>query len=336
MLLDGGERGFDELRLVIGEGDPDVLRQQLLDLGHLGLDGLGHRHGGDAVQSRSGVRCGAPVDRVADIAQLDRVAAPGADDDLVEVLRAGDASGGADHDFALALIDLAAGQLQILGAERLGDLQNREVVGAQALGIELDANLAFPASVDGDLAHAVDRLKALFDLAVDQLGKFDHRAVGADGIEHDRQRLQIHLLHDGEVRRGRQIPEHEVHLLPHFLDGYVGVLFQVEDGDHRGEALHRDRAQLVKPGDGVHCALDDVGDLGLISCGEAPGLKVITVTTGMSTFGNRSTPREKKEKAPATTSDSTSMVANTGRWTQISASFCIGYAPGLARTGAPS
>src|SRR2546423_1000534 len=60
-----------------------------------------------------------------------------------------------------------------------------------------------------------------------------------------------------------------------------------------------------------------------ISCGDEPGLATVTVIVGKSIFGKRSTPRLKNEKAPTTTSDITSMVANTGRFTQISANHCI-------------
>jgi len=60
-----------------------------------------------------------------------------------------------------------------------------------------------------------------------------------------------------------------------------------------------------------------------ISCGDAPGFVTVTVMVGRSIFGKRSTPREKNEKMPTTVSDRINIVANTGRRTQISASFCI-------------
>src|SRR5258708_36326948 len=60
-----------------------------------------------------------------------------------------------------------------------------------------------------------------------------------------------------------------------------------------------------------------------ISWGDEPGLATVTVIVGKSIFGKRSTPRLKNENAPTTTSDITSIVAKTGRFTQISASHCI-------------
>ncbi len=59
------------------------------------------------------------------------------------------------------------------------------------------------------------------------------------------------------------------------------------------------------------------------SSAEAPASVVRTLTVGRSTEGNRSTPRRKKLAAPTTTSDSTIIAANTGRWIQTSASFCM-------------
>src|SRR6185295_522069 len=60
-----------------------------------------------------------------------------------------------------------------------------------------------------------------------------------------------------------------------------------------------------------------------ISCGEAPGLITVTVMVGRSIFGNRSTPSDLYEKSPTTVRLKIIIVANTGRRTQISASFCI-------------
>jgi hypothetical protein len=62
-----------------------------------------------------------------------------------------------------------------------------------------------------------------------------------------------------------------------------------------------------------------------ISRGLAPGLMTETVIVGKSIFGKRSTPSDMNEKAPTTVSDRISIVAKTGRRTQISASFCINH-----------
>src|SRR4029453_8381918 len=57
------------------------------------------------------------------------------------------------------------------------------------------------------------------------------------------------------------------------------------------------------------------------SSGLAPGRASDTLTVAGSAFGNRSTPRSRYEKIPSTTSDITSIVAETGRRTQNSESM---------------
>ena len=56
----------------------------------------------------------------------------------------------------------------------------------------------------------------------------------------------------------------------------------------------------------------------VISSGDAPGSRSWTLTWAGSAFGKRSTPRSRNENRPSTTSDITSIVANTGRRTQSS------------------
>ena len=57
-----------------------------------------------------------------------------------------------------------------------------------------------------------------------------------------------------------------------------------------------------------------------ISSGLAPGSDRATLIVAGSALGNRSTPRPRNEKVPSTTSDITSIVAETGRRTQSSES----------------
>jgi len=58
-----------------------------------------------------------------------------------------------------------------------------------------------------------------------------------------------------------------------------------------------------------------------ISSGLAPGSERATFTVAGSARGKRSTPRSRNEKMPVTTSDMTSIVANTGRRTHNSESI---------------
>jgi hypothetical protein len=68
------------------------------------------------------------------------------------------------------------------------------------------------------------------------------------------------------------------------------------------------------------CSIGSTTELD-ISAGLVPGNDTVTVTVAGSALGKRSTPRSRKEKIPSTTSDMTSMVANTGRRTQSSESM---------------
>src|SRR5262245_35770968 len=70
------------------------------------------------------------------------------------------------------------------------------------------------------------------------------------------------------------------------------------------------------------------------SSGLAPGSRVVTVTVGMSTFGKMSRPRSRYEASPRTTSETTSIVAKTGRRTQRSTSDTA-LRPGDRTRGGP-
>ena len=64
-----------------------------------------------------------------------------------------------------------------------------------------------------------------------------------------------------------------------------------------------------------------------ICSGDEPGFTTETDTVGMSILGSRSTPSPKNAYTPTTVSERTSIVANTGRRTQSSASLCMVRSP---------
>ena len=76
---------------------------------------------------------GAGVLDGADIANPDRDVAAGGDDDVGELLGPRQASDGADRQLPHALFEPAARQLEVLRAQRRGDIRGRERVGVQAI-----------------------------------------------------------------------------------------------------------------------------------------------------------------------------------------------------------
>ena len=72
----------------------------------------------------------------------------------------------------------------------------------------------------------------------------------------------------------------------------------------------------------IACSIGSITDEE-ISSGLAPGSDRFTFTVAGSARGNRSTPRSRNEKIPSTTSDITSIVANTGRRTHSSESMLV-------------
>src|SRR5687768_16297405 len=67
----------------------------------------------------------------------------------------------------------------------------------------------------------------------------------------------------------------------------------------------------------IACSMGSTTDVD-ISSGLAPGRVSETLTVAGSAFGNKSTPSPRNENVPNTTSDITSIVADTGRRTQNS------------------
>ena len=99
-----------------------------------------------------------------------------------------DAAARAQRDRLRPLIDAAAGDFDVLRLQRARDVGDRQVVGAQPIGVEPDVDLALAAAEDQHLADAVDA----FELAAQHL-------VGVFGDVADR---LVRAQRDAQHRRG--------------------------------------------------------------------------------------------------------------------------------------
>ena len=93
-----------------------------------------------------------------------------------------------------ALLDAAAGDLGVLRLQRARDVGDREVVGAQPIGVEPDVDLARAAADDDDLADAADALELAAQRLVGVLGDVADRLVGRHRERQDRRGVRIELL----------------------------------------------------------------------------------------------------------------------------------------------
>ena len=109
--------------------------------------------------------------RMADVRHADRRAVPGRDDDVVEVRGGVDAAERAQQQLALALLDRAAWDLDVLGDERVAHLGHRQAVRVQLLDVDDDVDFARAAAGEADFADAVDGLDDPRDLLVGELGQ---------------------------------------------------------------------------------------------------------------------------------------------------------------------
>ena len=94
-----------------------------------------------------------------DVAEQDGVAFLLPNDDVAERLHRLHAAAGAQRHAGGALLDAAAGDLDVLRLQRTLHVGDGEVVGAQPVGVELDVDLARAAADDHDLADAADALE---------------------------------------------------------------------------------------------------------------------------------------------------------------------------------
>src|ERR1035437_101579 len=306
VLLDLIHGGLDKDGLIADHLRPDIRRQRsgnllepLFDrLGggnriHAALFGYDQGYRRDTIEAGGGPRFLIAVFRPADIRHLHHVAVARGHGDLVELRGVENASGGAYGKLAGAVVQIAARQCQILGAQGVEHVVDGEGAGTQAVRIHLHMDLAARAAHDGDLADAGSVFQLLFDLLVGDQGDVSQGTPGGDGNLQNGRGIGIEFLNHRLLSGLRQLRHDEVDLVLHFLGGHVAVLGQLELNDDQRLAFGRGGAHLVHLADGVDRVLHLLGDFGFDLLGRSAGVGDDHQDGGDIALGKRSTPSVK-------------------------------------------
>ncbi len=253
-LTDRGQRTLDDLELAANALDDRdrVLPHRPADVEH---------HGGGLAEPDGAPGPLKAVLRVPDVRDPDRRAVPRRDDDLVEIGRRVDAPERAQQQLALALLDRAARDLDVLRHDGVAHLGDRQPVRVELLDVDDDVDLAGASAGEADFADAVDGLNHARDLLVGQLGeRAQAHRVGGHDERHHGIRVRIDLGDDRREQRRRHVPDGARHLLAHVVGRIVEVAFQDEPDRDLAPAFRDPCLNFVDPGDaadGLFHRLDD-------------------------------------------------------------------------------
>ena len=276
MLFDRRNRRLDIRRLLADDADAGAARRRFLgfvkafqhtidDRQSVGAALLQDRelHRRFAVEFGIGSRFGQTVIDARHVGKQNLSAALRAQHDVVELLHRSQAAQRAQRQFARALIDVAAGNFDVLRLQRFRHVVHRQIDGAQFIGVEPDIDLARLAAAQIDFADAVGR----FDLATQRfIGVFRDladRLLRRNRDRHDRNLRRIEAAHNRRIDVFGQVALRQADFIAHFLRRHVHVFFQNEgDGDGRN-ALAGRRAHFVDARQSSNRVLDFLGDFGL-------------------------------------------------------------------------
>ena len=96
------------------------------------------------------------AENAADVLELYRGAVDLADDDLADVVDALEFVECTDQELGLAVLEYAAGQVDVFGVEPVGDLADGDAEVGQPLRLDFDLDLLFQAAVYAHCRHAFE------------------------------------------------------------------------------------------------------------------------------------------------------------------------------------
>ncbi|MCG3161880.1 MAG: hypothetical protein JMDDDDMK_03095 [Acidobacteria bacterium] len=208
---------------------------------------------------------------VTDVADANRRAADGGDDQIVEIARINHSPHRAQSQFAPPRVHVASGHVTVLADDGVAHLRNRDAVSRETVGVGPDVNRADCPAPDSDLAHACRPLKLFLDHLVGQFRQFADRTVRREGNRQDSLSFVVVFLNDWRVGVGREKPRHALHAVANVLRRVVNVAVETERGHHERPALARNRAELLDAFNGVDGFFQHLRQRGLSLFGRGAG-----------------------------------------------------------------
>ena len=270
------DAGADIAAGVEADGQFDVRRQVPLDDGQTPIElvgdgdlvgpALGTQHDADrghavAAQHRALVTRGDLG--VAHVAETHHAIPIALDDALVKHIGiVAETAQGADVQVDAVALDAPRGQFHVGGAKRLADIDRRQPVGRQRVGVQPQAHRVFFIAPDIDLPHAVNRLEAGFEKLVGQGAEFEQAALLAADVEKDdRIAVRIGLRHRGRLGIVRQAPHRRGDPVADVIGGAIEIVAQVELDVHRAATLATHGLHASNTRNRVDLFFESLGDL---------------------------------------------------------------------------
>ena len=140
---------------------------------------------------------------------------------------------GADQVAGLVLVDAAAGEVHVVGRERVPDLRDRDAVGGEPALVHVHLDLAYETALDADRGDPVHRVEVLLEVLLGPLPDRREAEFPGDADPEDRVRGRVEAQQPGPFGVLRE--QDAVELLPHVEPGevHVGVPDELE-GHLRG------------------------------------------------------------------------------------------------------
>ena len=103
-----------------------------------------------------------------DIAHIDRHAAPRGQRDIQNLVDRVELAAGAQQHVEAAFSDRPDGAVHVFLADRVHDLRDGEIQGAQLFEVQIDVNFAAQTAADAHLAHALDAFEPVQNRFLDE------------------------------------------------------------------------------------------------------------------------------------------------------------------------
>jgi hypothetical protein len=148
---------------------------------------------------------------------------------VVELLRRLQAALGTHGELDVVAFDTAGGQLDILGVERVADVERGDAVGSELLRVHPQPHRITLLAENLHLRHAADGLQAFLQHLVGDVCELHQIARGTAYVEHDDgEGVGVGLGHHGRVGVGRQEAKRPGHFVTHVVGGGLQVDVEIE------------------------------------------------------------------------------------------------------------
>ena len=163
----------------------------------------------------------------------------------------------------LAHLDRTRSQVEVVGGDGVAHLLDRQTVGVELFGVEVDIDITLRGTADRDVTDAVDAVELVDDIVFQDAVETRITLLGRETVNHNGHGRRVEFQNHRTTHAVGQIVENDIDIGSDIVERLIDILAPLKLEGHHRDIVLGGGGDVFETVDRVQRVLDNLGDIGL-------------------------------------------------------------------------